>query len=72
MIEIDVAINYIRQVTDSLENRKIELDSFDEQLKESIEILIDIINKYAVTDKADGERNFMIIYENHVYSCELK
>lgn len=27
----------------------------------------ELVNKYAVTDKADGERHFLIILENHVY-----
>lgn len=27
----------------------------------------ELVNKYAVTDKADGERHFLIIMDNHVY-----
>lgn len=27
----------------------------------------ELVNRYAVTDKADGERQFLIIMENHVY-----
>lgn len=32
-----------------------------------IQYVSDLFNKYAVTDKADGERHFMIICNNHVY-----
>ena len=30
-------------------------------------VVSDIVNKYAVTDKADGDRQFLIIYNNKVY-----
>ena len=30
-------------------------------------VIDDLVNKYAVTDKADGERNLMIVYENNCY-----
>lgn len=30
-------------------------------------VTTELVNKYAVTDKADGERHFLIILENHVY-----
>jgi SAM-dependent methyltransferase len=46
------------------------MKSLDGRKPQSLEIqhVVDYIpNKYAVTDKADGERYFLIIYDNNVY-----
>ena len=53
-------LNVNRENMTSLEGRKA-------QSLEVQHVVDQLPNKYAVTDKADGERHFLIIYKNGVY-----
>jgi SAM-dependent methyltransferase len=59
-------IDYYKNITDIDKNATKLVSRKPESLE--IQYLTDIIpNKYAVTDKADGEHNFLIIYNKKVY-----
>lgn len=47
--------------------KMISLDARKPQSLEVQHVVDQLPNKYAVTDKADGERYFLIIYENYVF-----
>lgn len=65
-LENDILSNYAKLLDVKPENM-ISLAARNAQSLEVQHVVDQLPNKYAVTDKADGERYFLIIYKNYVF-----
>lgn len=64
--EINNVLSKLKQLTNSSENIR-DLPGVQTVSAEIIHIIDTIPNEYSVTDKADGERHFLMIYNKNVY-----
>jgi len=65
--EIENVINYYYEILNVSENRRSKLNARDPKSLEKVDAVNTLPNRYTVTDKADGERYFLIIYQEKVY-----